>query len=626
MIERALIARMLFEYMANALWQIPLLAGGAWLLLTAVKAGPRAQYGVWLGVLGLAVLLPLHGMGGTGAVAVQVTDAASGARMLPVAAQGETAQSLQRQEAVRGLDQARELDGWFDPFYLSVSSKAADWLVAMYLGLVLFGLCRVVWAWRMARRLVEGSQEIALVDDEAALLERCGRRLGVRLPEVRESAAASSPVVVGAVRPVLLLPRGFARYSEAERRAAVLHELAHVKRRDYLVNAVCRVVGLPVVWHPAAHWVQGRVRRSREMVCDAMAAEEMESEVGYARCLLSLAKDALARRKFEREMAGMGLFGSDVLEERVMRLMETKQAMTMRTKLVRVASGATVMLLAMAVAVTFHVTPTLAASKVALPEPVMIAAAQAAAVAPIIAQANAPNADAAAAKQVTAQRGTAVGRVAKKPVVHKRDTAGRTAVVVKDERPLTAEEKLQVDEAVAAGQRAMAEATAKLNSPEFKRQIADAQAEAMKAKELVNSPEFKKQIADAKAQAIKSKELVNSPEFKEQIADAKAQAMKSKELVNSPEFKKQIADAKAQAIKAKELVNSPEFKKQMADMQKQVEEATAKINSPEFRKQMEDAQKINMQEVQRKVDEAMRQMNESMQKMNESMSEDSKSK
>ena len=52
MMERGVV-----EYIANALWQVPLLAGGAWLFLWAARPGPRTQYGVWLGVLGLAVLL-----------------------------------------------------------------------------------------------------------------------------------------------------------------------------------------------------------------------------------------------------------------------------------------------------------------------------------------------------------------------------------------------------------------------------------------------------------------------------------------------------------------------------------------------------------------------------------------
>ena len=66
MIEQALI-----EYMANALWQLPLLASGAWLLLRMVRPRPRMQHRVWLAVLGLAVLLPVHGMGRSDVFAMQ---------------------------------------------------------------------------------------------------------------------------------------------------------------------------------------------------------------------------------------------------------------------------------------------------------------------------------------------------------------------------------------------------------------------------------------------------------------------------------------------------------------------------------------------------------------------------
>src|ERR1700722_519897 len=73
MIERAVV-----EYIANALWQVPLLAGGAWLFLWAVRPGPRIQHGVWLAVLGLAVMLPVHGMGSGDAFAMQAGQMAVG--------------------------------------------------------------------------------------------------------------------------------------------------------------------------------------------------------------------------------------------------------------------------------------------------------------------------------------------------------------------------------------------------------------------------------------------------------------------------------------------------------------------------------------------------------------------
>jgi thiol:disulfide interchange protein len=53
--------RHLVEYLANACWQLPLLAAGAWLLLRMIKPSPAVQYSVWLAVLGLALLLPLNG-------------------------------------------------------------------------------------------------------------------------------------------------------------------------------------------------------------------------------------------------------------------------------------------------------------------------------------------------------------------------------------------------------------------------------------------------------------------------------------------------------------------------------------------------------------------------------------
>ena len=54
--------RAMLEYLANALWQLPVLAAGAWVLLWLMKPGPRTQYSVWLAVLGIAVLLPAWGI------------------------------------------------------------------------------------------------------------------------------------------------------------------------------------------------------------------------------------------------------------------------------------------------------------------------------------------------------------------------------------------------------------------------------------------------------------------------------------------------------------------------------------------------------------------------------------
>jgi hypothetical protein len=181
-----------------------------------------------------------------------------------------------------------------------------------------------------------------------------GKRLGIALPELRTSDAVSSPLVVGLRETALLLPEGFANYSENEMRAALCHELAHVERHDYLVNLVCEVAAVPLTWHPAMHEILQRIRITREMVCDAMAAEEMKSHLGYAKCLLALAHSISGEPRLS-----LGLFSKHTLEERVMQLTENAEV-RMRTKAFRLAAGAAVMIATAAITTTFHVIPTMA--------------------------------------------------------------------------------------------------------------------------------------------------------------------------------------------------------------------------------------------------------------------------
>jgi beta-lactamase regulating signal transducer with metallopeptidase domain len=363
--------RAMLEYLANALWQLPVLAVGAWALLWLMKAGPRTQYRVWLAVLGVAVLLPAWGIGNGKIVAVRKATSVATFDQLA------TARLVQRSAGVVAVDAMPPLTVGSVPFAGEETAKAmwrlparvqrvhlsatvTHWILGAYVGSVLLGLLRVVRAWHSARGLVEVSREVALCSAAQAVLRDFGRSFDVSLPEVRECAAVTSPMVVGAVSPVVLLPEGFAGHPKDEVRAALLHELAHVKRRDYLTNGVCQLVVLPVGWHPVAYVVQQRIRRTREMTCDEMAAREMRSELGYARCLVTMARGMLSGGLAERPEF-VGLFSNNVLEERVMRLMETKTVLSARAKLVRLATGATAMAAATLMATSFHVVPTMAA-------------------------------------------------------------------------------------------------------------------------------------------------------------------------------------------------------------------------------------------------------------------------
>ena len=231
--------RAMLEYLANALWQLPVLAAGAWALLWLMKPDPRTQYRVWLAVLGIAVLLPAWGIRSgrivamPGATLDQLATARIIQRSAGVIAVDATPPLTVGSVPVTGQETAKAM--WGLPARVQrvhLSATVTHWIMGAYVGSVLLGLLRVVRAWHSARGLVEVSQEVALCSAAEAVLRDFGRSFDVSLPEVRECAAVTSPMVVGAVSPVVLLPEGFAGHPKDEVRAALLHELAHVKWRD----------------------------------------------------------------------------------------------------------------------------------------------------------------------------------------------------------------------------------------------------------------------------------------------------------------------------------------------------------------------------------------------------------
>ncbi|MGC1870839.1 MAG: M56 family metallopeptidase, partial [Acidobacteriaceae bacterium] len=352
--------QILIDYLTNAAWQIPLLAGGAWLFIRIGKLGPRTQHCIWLVALALAIGLPLRGVRSATPAANSTTCTNCGLNVNPMSGR----EALPRAAIVTQfvVDDPRLSKEFFTlprPT-LRLSPAATDWLVGMYFAVFLFGLYRIVMSWRRARQLVMDADLTTLPSQWNAIFQDSGHRLGVRLPQLRSSADVRSPVIVGVMHPVLLLPVDFDNHSENEVQAALFHELAHVRRHDYLGNLLCRLAALPVAWHPVVHGVQRRIRRTREMICDDVAAQEMQSEIGYAKCLLAMAGRTLRQHDFADAAQAIGLFGDNVLEERIMRLMQEKTTMTMQAKLARVASGTIAMMLAIAIAACFHVTPTLA--------------------------------------------------------------------------------------------------------------------------------------------------------------------------------------------------------------------------------------------------------------------------
>ncbi len=116
---------------------------------------------------------------------------------------------------------------------------------------------------------------------------RICRRLRVSRPvRLLESALVRTPTVVGFLRPVVLLPASALTGLTSEQLEAILaHELAHVRRHDYLVNLLQSVLETLLFYHPAVWWVSGRVRAERENCCDDLAVSACGDRATYARAL-----------------------------------------------------------------------------------------------------------------------------------------------------------------------------------------------------------------------------------------------------------------------------------------------------------------------------------------------------
>jgi soluble lytic murein transglycosylase-like protein len=143
--------------------------------------------------------------------------------------------------------------------------------------------------------------------------------LGVaREVRIGESPDVAVPTVVGWLRPVILLPLSLvSTLPPSTVEAVLLHELAHVRRHDYLVNALQQALAALLFYHPCVHWVSRVAREEREHCCDDLAVSVTGDPVFYARALASV--EAARAEPFPLGVASNG--GS--LMQRIERLLGT---------------------------------------------------------------------------------------------------------------------------------------------------------------------------------------------------------------------------------------------------------------------------------------------------------------
>ncbi len=118
--------------------------------------------------------------------------------------------------------------------------------------------------------------------------------------DLYESAQAKVPMVIGFLKPVVLVPMGMlANLPAGQVEAILLHELAHIRRRDYLVNLLQIFCENVFFFNPAVLWISKLIREEREHCCDDLAIAVMENKTSFIHALVSFQEYNQSRPAFE---------------------------------------------------------------------------------------------------------------------------------------------------------------------------------------------------------------------------------------------------------------------------------------------------------------------------------------
>jgi beta-lactamase regulating signal transducer with metallopeptidase domain len=201
------------------------------------------------------------------------------------------------------------LSGQYDrllPFVVAFWGLGVGVMLALHIG---------AWA---SVRCWKRSGAVALEQLWQARIEKLRLAMGIRqcVPAL-QSALLDTPVVIGWLKPVILVPASaLAGMDPLQLEALLLHELAHIRRCDYLVNMLQTLVEVLGFFHPAVWWISKVIRTERENCCDDLVVGALPDRRVYLRALLHLEE-----LRGLRPAAGLAASGGSLLQ-RIRRLAE----------------------------------------------------------------------------------------------------------------------------------------------------------------------------------------------------------------------------------------------------------------------------------------------------------------
>ena len=175
---------------------------------------------------------------------------------------------------------------------------------ALIAGYFLFGVVTAVWH---LRRLRKSCDPIDSCELDPIIQETLRRYRMERTVELCTSDQVKVPTAIGLMNPAVIVPRWvMSELSAPELNQILLHELAHLRRRDDWTNLIQQVVKALFFFHPAVWWIEKRIALEREMACDDAVLAQIDSPRAYAECLANLAERSFIRRSLALAQAALG--------------------------------------------------------------------------------------------------------------------------------------------------------------------------------------------------------------------------------------------------------------------------------------------------------------------------------